>query len=57
MKNEVSENFISDYDKEIKEIADYTVNFSNFSDLSRQTAYHVLLDLSLIHISEPTRPY
>ena len=44
MKNEVSENFISDYDKEIKEIADYTVNFSNFSDLSRQTAYHVLLD-------------
>ena len=30
MKNEVSENFISDYDKEIKEIADYTVNFSNF---------------------------
>ena len=44
MKNEVSENFISDYDKEIKEIADYTVNFSNFSDLSRQTAYYVLLD-------------
>ena len=44
MKNEVSENFISDYDKEIKEIADYTVNFSNFSDLSMQTAYHVLLD-------------
>ena len=44
MKNEVSENFISDYDKEIKEIADYTVSFSNFSDLSRQTAYHVLLD-------------
>ena len=44
MKNEVSENFISDYDKEIKEIADYTVNFSSFSDLSRQTAYHVLLD-------------
>ena len=44
MKNEVSENFISDYDKEIKEIADYTVNFSSFSDLSRQTAYYVLLD-------------
>jgi 2-methylcitrate dehydratase len=44
MKNEVSENFISDYDKEIKEIADYTVNFSKFSDLSRETAYYVLLD-------------
>ena len=44
MKNEVSENFISEYDKEIKDIADYTINFSNFSDLSRQTAYHVLLD-------------
>ena len=44
MKNEVSKNFISDYDNEIKEIADYTVNFSNFSDLSRETAYYVLLD-------------
>ena len=44
MKNEVSENFISDYDNEIKEIADYTVNFSKFSDLSRKTAYYVLLD-------------
>ena len=44
MKNEVSENFISEYDKEIKDIADYTINFSNFSELSRQTAYHVLLD-------------
>ena len=44
MKNEVSKNFISDYDNEIKEIADYTVNFSNFSDLSRETDYYVLLD-------------
>ena len=48
MKNEVSENFISDYDKEIKEIADYTVNFSNFSDLSRQTA------VSYTHLTLPT---
>ena len=44
MKNEVTENYISDYDNEIKEIANYTINFSKFSDLSRETAYHVLLD-------------
>ncbi len=44
MKNEVSENYISDYDNEIKEIANYTVNFSKFSELSRETAYYVLLD-------------
>ena len=44
MKNEASKNFKSDYDNEIKEIARYTVNFSNFSDLAIETAYYVLLD-------------
>ena len=44
MRNKASKNLKTEFDKEIKDIADYIVNYSVDSELAIKTSYYVLLD-------------
>ena len=44
MRNKASKNLKTEFDKEIKDIADYIVNYSVDSELAIETSYYVLLD-------------
>ena len=44
MRNKASKNLKTEFDKEIKDIADYIVNYSVDSELAIETSYYVLID-------------
>ena len=56
MRNKASKNLKTEFDKDIKDIADYIVNYSVDSELAIETSYYVLLDSIACGI-QPHTPY
>ena len=52
----IEQSIIKNWDKDA--LTDYKGITLQYKDVARKIAkFHIVLELSLIHISEPTRPY